>query len=266
MLGSMLVLGMLAGAAAPGPKPVLERPFAVVLDAGHGGSNHGCQATDGSIEEKAVALDLADRVRTALLRRLPHAQVTLTRSEDRTMALADRVTAANGAGADVFVSLHANASPHHDQAGFETFVLDTDASSLEAALVARRENGESSSAPLPGGAAPQARTMVEQLRASAHRTAAVALAGAMQREQATRFPGRTDRGVRQAKFDVLLGVRMPAVLFEAAFLDHDTDKAILTDPVALDRVADGVAAALVDHYRRTSRGRVSLASSTADAR
>jgi N-acetylmuramoyl-L-alanine amidase len=254
MLGAMLLVGLLSAASTPGPKPVLQQPFRVVLDAGHGGSNSGCHTEDGSIYEKDIALALAQDVARAVRERLPHAQVVMTRSDDRTLALADRVMSANGGGADVFVSLHANASPRHDQTGFETFVLDAEASSKEAALVARRENAAETTSPPVGGATPQAQAMVDQLRASAHRAGAIALAQAIQTEQARRFPKRADRGVRQASFDVLLGVRMPAVLFEAGFLDHAADKTVLLDEEQRREVADGIAAALVEHYRRTSRG------------
>lgn len=250
----MLLVGLLSAASTPGPKPVLQQPFRVVLDAGHGGTSSGCHTEDGSIHEKDIALVLAQDVARALGERLPHAEVVMTRSDDRTLALADRVASANGGGADVFVSLHANASPRHDQTGFETFVLDAEASSVEAALTARRENAAEGTSPPTGGATPQAKSMIEQLRASAHRSAAIALAQAIQREQSTRFPTRADRGVRQASFDVLLGVRMPAVLFEAGFLDHTSDKGVLVDAEQRREVAEGIAAALVEHYRRTSRG------------
>jgi N-acetylmuramoyl-L-alanine amidase len=256
MIGAMLLVGLLSAAAAPGPKPVLQQPFRVVLDAGHGGTNSGCHTEDGSVYEKDVALALAQDVARAVRERLPHAEVVMTREDDRTLALADRVSSANGGGADVFVSLHANASPRHDQTGFETFVLDAQASSVEAALVARRENAGGGTSPPVGGAMPQAQSMVEQLRASSHRSGAIALAQSIQREQARRFPKRSDRGVRQASFDILLGVRMPAVLFEAGFLDNASDKSVLVDEAQRREVADGIAAALVDHYRRTSRGAV----------
>jgi N-acetylmuramoyl-L-alanine amidase len=257
LVAALLAARVSAGSPTPttGPRPLLEQPYTVVLDAGHGGSNSGCANAHGDVHEKDVTLALAIEVREILRERLPHAAIVLTRDDDRTLALADRVARANEGGADVFVSLHANASPRHDQSGFETYVLDAQASSVDAALTARRENGPAGSAPGSGGAVPQAQSMVEQLRASAHRSAALALAGAIQREQATRFPGRSDRGVRQAAFDVLLGIKMPAVLFEAAFLDHGRDAAVLLDAEQRRSIASGVAEALIEHYRRSQRTR-----------
>jgi N-acetylmuramoyl-L-alanine amidase len=254
-----ILAGVLAAAsptAAPvGPRPVLEHAYTIVLDAGHGGTNSGCANGRGDVHEKDVSLALVREVRAILEERLPHAKVVLTRDDDRTLALADRVALANEDGADVFVSIHANASPRHDQSGFETYVLDAKASSLDAAITARRENAGEGTAPVAGGATPQAQAMVEQLRAAAHRNAAVALAAAIQQGQAERFPGRANRGVRQASFDVLLGVHMPAVLFEAGFLDHDADHRVLVDGPQRHEIAVGVAEALIEQYRRAQRVR-----------
>src|SRR5690349_10075143 len=141
MFGPLLWLALIgARAAAPGPRPVMDQPYVVALDAGHGGDNHGCTSADASEHEKDVSLELAKALADALAERLPQADVVLTRADDRTLALADRVAIANAVKADVFVSLHANASPKHDQRGFETYVLDAKASSLDAAWTARREN------------------------------------------------------------------------------------------------------------------------------
>lgn len=256
-----ILAGVLAAASptgAPmGPRPVLEHAYTIVLDAGHGGSNSGCANSRGDVHEKDVSLAIVREVRAILQERLPHARVVLTRDDDRTLALADRVALANDDGADVFVSIHANASPRHDQSGFETYVLDAKASSLDAAITARRENAgnDTGTAPVAGGAAPQAQAMIEQLRASAHRSAAIALAAGIQQEQVDRFPTRANRGVRQASFDVLLGVQMPAVLFEAGFLDHDADHRVLVDAEQRHEIAVGVAEALIEQYRRAQRVR-----------
>jgi N-acetylmuramoyl-L-alanine amidase len=258
MFGPLLWLALVgARAAAPGPRPVVDQPFVVALDAGHGGDNHGCSSADASAREKDVSLQLAKALEHALAERLPQADVVLTRADDRTLALADRVAIANAVRADVFVSLHANASPNHDQRGFETYVLDAKASSLDAAWTARRENEiDTSAAPAPADDRAAAHRMAAELVATAHRASAAALARAIQQGQAQRFPDRIDRGVKQARFDVLLGVRMPAILFEAGFLDDAEEEALLTDPEVRARMVDGLADALVDHYRRTRRGAV----------
>jgi len=253
-LAALVAPSSVTAAQAPlGPKPEVESAFVVVLDAGHGGTNEGCRGHGGVVHEKEVTLAMATQLAAEIEARLPHAQVQLTRTDDRTLTLAERVGIANAAGADLFVSLHANASPDATQTGFETYVLDAQASSLEAARTARRENDEGFTHPVEATADSdvpvEAARMLRQLAMTANRSRAAALAHAIQRAQAERFPRRTDRGVKQAPFDVLMGARMPAVLFEAGFLDNGTEGAVLTDPALREVVVGGLADAIVDHYR-----------------
>lgn len=237
-------------AVAAGPVPVLERSFVIALDPGHGGSNSGCAAVGGTVHEKDVTLQLALQLRAVLERRLPHATVVLTRTGDETVALADRVERANAAKADLLLSLHANASGTGPQTGFETYVLDASLSERDAAHTARAQAGE-------GGDATRAHaaTMLRELALLGHRTRAAAFARRVQQEQAERFPERIDRGVKQGAFDILLGVHMPAVLFEAGFLDHPEDGRRLLDTAHRALVVDGLAEAVLDYYRGHARER-----------
>jgi N-acetylmuramoyl-L-alanine amidase len=234
---------------AAGPHPIVERSFIVVLDAGHGGDNDGCRAPGGIAVEKAITLALAVELRRELRKRMPQATVILTREADQALTLSERVVHANEEGADLFLSLHANASPANNQWGFETYVLDASSSTLDAARTARRENDDGLLEPTSRERRPEIATMVRQLEMAAHRTAAARFARSIQLEQAQRFPDRPDRGVKQAPFDVLMGVRMPAVLFEAGFLDHPSEAALLLDPDGRKRIVDGLVDAVVEHYR-----------------
>lgn len=253
--GASFAPAPLSAAEPAGPVPTVEHDFIVVLDPGHGGTNEGCRAWDGHLHEKEVTLALAQELADELHTRLPHAEVRLTRAEDRTLTLAERVQIANAAEADLFVSIHANASPDSTQSGFETYVLDAEASSLEAARTARRENDLDLAKPAQEATdvPPEAVRMLRQLEMTAHRSRAAALAHGIQRAQAERFPERLDRGVKQAPFDVLMGARMPAVLFEAGFLDHDEEGALLAEEDAREPIVLGLADAIVQHYRVTSR-------------
>lgn len=245
---SLLALAPTAGEAA-GPVPVVERAFVVALDPGHGGSNAGCTAFDGTVREKDLTLVMAQELRAVLQQRLPHARVVLTRSADETVTLAERVQRANAAQADLLISLHANASGTDPQTGFETYILDVALAEREAARVARTapEGGDATRA--------QARTMLRQLALMAHRARSAGLARRIQQQQATRFPERVDRGVKQGRFDVLLGAQMPAVLFEAGFLDHPHEGARLLDAGQRGLVIDGLAASILGYYRDYARER-----------
>ena len=247
-----LLLGLLGpvsmGRAAP--RPLSERTFTVVIDPGHGGSNRGCRAAGGHVHEKEVTLQLAQRLAADLRRRLPHARVVLTRTRDETLTLAERVAFANAQGADLLISLHANASESREQDGFETYLLDLAASTQEAARIARRENDGELARP---GAEDPAAAMVRQLTLGAHRRNAAWLARRIQRLQARAFPTRRDRGVKQAPFDVLMGARMPAVLFEIGFLDHAEEGPRLLDDDTQARISQALAQAIDAYYREVVR-------------
>ncbi len=236
--------------AAAGPVPVVERSFVVALDPGHGGSNSGCAAFDGAVREKEVTLAMAQELQAALQRRLPHATVVLTRSGDETVTLAERVARANAVGADLLISLHANASSGGPQTGFETYILDVSLADWDAARSARATEVTGD-----GATRAHAATMLRELALLGHRARAAGFARRVQQEQAQRFPERLDRGVKQAAFDVLLGAHMPAVLFEAGFLDHPQEGSRLLDPGQRALVVDGLAEAVVDYYREHARAR-----------
>ncbi len=242
-----------SGTAWAGPRPVVQHGFTLCLDPGHGGDNDGCRSASGNTLEKDVTLQTALALGAAVMRRLPHVQVVYTRDGDRSSTLADRVAFANAAKADAFISLHANASESKAQHGFETYVLDARASSLEAARTARRENDQGLAEPSTPGAGAEVDTMLRQLRMAQQRHAAGRLAKAIQARQGHAFPDRVDRGVRQAPFDVLMGARMPAVLFESGFLDHAEEGALITSAEGMTKVVSGLADAVVDFYRLHAR-------------
>lgn len=251
---ALLALVLLGAGAAPavraGPVPVLHRDFVLVVDPGHGGTNEGCTSAAGDLHEKEVTLAIARQLQARLAQVLPHARVILTRDEDVTMTLAERVAFANEAHADLFLSIHANASAQRDQVGFETYVLDLQASNLEAARTAQRENDEGFMA--PRSADPVA-AMVRELELVSDRTRAAYYARAIQDGHVSRFPARVDRGVRQAPFDVLMGARMPAVLHEVGFLDHAEEGELLRSEAGRTQLVEILADATVAYYREIQR-------------
>lgn len=241
---------LMATSASAGPKPVLDQPFRIVIDPGHGGSNEGCASFDGAAHEKDLTLDVARRLRRRLAAELPHAEVLLTRDADVTLTLAERVAFANAHEADLFLSIHANASPNKNQSGYETYVLDIDASNLEAARTAQRENDDGFAA--PRDVDPVA-AMVRELSLTENRARAARFARLVQREQGARFPERADRGVRTAPFDVLMGARMPAVLHELGFFDHAAEGELLSSSAGREQLAASISEAVVAYYNAESR-------------
>lgn len=206
-----LVSGPAQGGAAPGAAlPARPRPL-VVIDAGHGGSNPGAVGTNG-LHEKQLTLLLARAVRDDLA---GHGiDVILTRDRDATLTLRQRVVAANRRGADLFLSIHANASPARVQRGYETFVLTAAGVDVDGRAL-RSDSGT----PRAGVDAATA-LVLDDVERGACQWEAAELAAEVQRElRAVRGPAG-DRGVRQDAHHVLLGATMPAVLVEVGFIDH----------------------------------------------
>lgn len=249
-LAGATVLGRASRVLAAG-RPVTEREFCLVLDPGHGGENEGCMAHDGHVHEKVVTLALAEQLSTRVVALMPTAKVLLTRDTDETLHLSSRVAFANACNADLLISLHCNASVERNQTGFETYLLDLDASSRDAALTAQRENDEGFGRPV--GADDEVDMMLRELDMTRARRNAAWLADAIQREQAKRFPGRSDRGVLQAPFDVLMGARMPAVLHEVGFLDHPQEGPLLRSAAGQSLIVEGLAQAVLGYFNEVVR-------------
>jgi len=227
--------------AAPAPPPaVAARPRGrekIVLDPGHGGSDPGAQ---GYAVEKEVTLAIARNV-AGLLRERLGADVVLTRGQDTTLPLAARTARANAEGADLFVSIHANASPSRRLHGIETYYLNNtnDRGSIRLAAM---ENGLDLITHARRGA--DLRYILSDLVQVGKMEESIALATAVQRglvaHLSTRYPGVADLGVKRGPFYVLVGAYMPCVLVETSFLTHPAEgRRLATAPYRV-AVAEGI--------------------------
>jgi len=216
----------------------------VVLDPGHGGSNMGAYGPRIKRYEKALTLDLSRRVLRHLDKRRPDISVVLTRDRDTYLTLDQRVRKANGLKANLFVSIHFNACATRSQQGFETFILTREASAQEAARLSMQTRQR-------GGGVVGA--ILSDLRQSAAHGDSALLARRIQRHLSSARGARLDRGVRQAPFDVLLGLRMTGVLVEVGFIDHPTESRTLVREAHLEAVAAALAAAVSEHLSRPGK-------------
>jgi len=228
--GILLALTLMTSSALAAPL--------VVLDPGHGGSNAGAQGAVATLHEKQLTLAIANQVAAKL--RDKGIAVQLTRTDDRTLTLRQRTEIADRANADLFVSIHANASPTRTQRGYETYVLttkgvDVDARALRAEPVT----------PRPGVDADIALVLDDVERGAAQWEAAD-LAARMQRALKDRRGAEGDRGVRQDSEHVLLGATMPAVLVEVGFIDHPIEGKELAEPNVQAQLAAAIAEAIED--------------------
>lgn len=234
----LTLVGLIAagGPARGGPPPAARPGTKVVIDPGHGGSNTGARGT--GLDEKQLTLAISTRVAERLRRR--DLDVRLTRTGDRTLTLRQRVAIANQAAADVFVSIHANASPSRARRGFETFVLTAHGVDVDG-----RALRSDTPTPRPG-VDPEIGLVLDDVERGASQWEAADLAARMQRALRERRGASGDRGVRQDAHHVLLGATMPAVLVEVGFLDHPIEGKELADPAVQDRLADAIAEAIAD--------------------
>ena len=222
------------------------RPL-VVLDPGHGGREPGAANDEYQLVESRLALALAELAADRLRVIMPRVRVMLTRTADADLSLEERCALANTMEADVFVSIHFNASSEPvRKGGVTTFVLDT-TNDRQALRLAARENGTRASEV----------TGIQSLLAKYHRkgqaAGSMSLAGRVQRHtlQAGRraLPKLADRGVRKAMFYVLVGARMPAVLLEASFLTYEPEARALTTRTYRKALADGIASGIASYLR-----------------
>lgn len=195
----------------------------IVLDAGHGGTELGARGPSGTLE-KDVALSVARQLKAAIESRLG-LRVLMTRTGDDTVALDARAALANNNKADLFISLHANASVRSSVAGAEVFYVslgDYDVAGAEAA-----EPG--ASLPLLGGGRRSVDLILWEMAQARHLTESARFATIVEEELRQRVP-MSPRAIQQAPFRVLVGANMPAVLVEMGFITNPTEEQRLQSP------------------------------------
>ncbi len=217
-------------AAPTSPPPLLDLAPSggirtIVVDAGHGGTEDGAHGPGGTLE-KHVTLSVARRLKAALEARLG-VRVILTREADATVDLDERAALANNNKADLFVSLHANASVRASAAGAEVFYLSLEEYGDQAQRVAR---GETEALPVFGGGTRDIEVILWEMAQARYIEESAVLAKEVEaglRERVLMSP----RAIQQAPFRVLVGANMPAVLVEMGFITNaDQEKQLSSEP------------------------------------
>jgi N-acetylmuramoyl-L-alanine amidase len=249
-----------AGAPAPArPAPAESGGLrTVVIDPGHGGAEVGAKGPAGTLE-KDVTLAIGRKLRSALANGLG-IQAFLTRDKDQEVALDDRTAFANNYKADLFVSIHANASPARGARGSEVYFLSYQASDEESRRLATSEGGEIVPGASGGAGTSDLSLILWDMAQAEHLEESSALATRINEELAE-VTGSQGRGIKQAPFRVLVGAGMPAVLVEIAFISNSEDEKLLRS----DEYQNKVTAALVRGIARYHRERAQ-AVATAPAR
>jgi len=207
----------------------------IVIDAGHGGKDPGAIGPN-NVYEKNVTLKLAKALAKALRQKMG-VKVLLTRSDDRYLKLQERTEYANQVGADLFISLHANATANGKAYGVETYFLNLSKNN-QAAEVAARENGTTLQE------VGNLEAILFDLMANAKINESSRLAAEVQQSLVaglrSHYSRIKDHGVKQGPFHVLLGATMPSVLIEAGFISNPREEKRLVSANYHKKVAAAV--------------------------
>jgi N-acetylmuramoyl-L-alanine amidase len=214
----------------------------IVIDPGHGGQDPGAQS--GRHQEKILTLQAALVLKTRLEADGRY-QVVLTRTRDVFVPLDERVRIARRAGADLFVSLHADSAGSNDQThGASIYTLSDEAGPRVASVLDRHEWFARAAARERD---PAVGEILLDLTQRSTRNRSEVFAQLVGESLTNRHVDMLPRGLRNAGYFVLLAPDVPAVLLEMGFITNPVDEARLADPIQRRRLADGLVDA-IDAY------------------
>ena len=219
-----------------------NKPFVVIIDAGHGGKDPG--AVSKGIREKDVVLAIALKLGKHISENFPEVKVIFTRNTDVFVPLIDRSKIANRNKADLFISLHANFCGTPSTRGTETFFLG-DARSNDNLDVAKKENSvillEDNYATTYEGFDPNSSEsyIMFSMAQENYLAQSLSLADDIQHQFKSRLES-SNRGVKQAGFLVLRQSSMPSVLIETGFISNPADADYLSSNEGQQTIAQSV--------------------------
>jgi len=228
----------------------------IVLDAGHGGHDGGCNGSTHS-HEKDVTLKVVLALGKYIEEKYPDIKVLYTRKTDVFITLQDRALMANNNNADLFISVHCNSGPSKAY-GVETFLMGLHVSQANLD-VAKRENAviklEKDYQKTYDGFDPDSPEAIIALSLAqgANIEQSSFLASKVQ-EQLTSKLGRYNRGVKQAGFWVLYRTTCPSILIETGFLTNKTEEAYLTSSDGQNDIAKSIFHAFEDYRNTIEKG------------
>ena len=233
----------------------------IVIDPGHGGHDPGCISADRKTQEKAIALDIAQRLSRKIGESLPGVKTVLTRSDDSFVTLSGRADIANDLGADLFISVHVNAQAKGTSAngysihclgqssreGNDLFSKNLDLIKRENSVILLEDDYKTRYQGFDPSD-PQSYILFSLMQ-NAHLEHSLVFA----EEVANAMKGGPiahNRGVSQDPFWVLWRTTMPAVLVEVGFITNPNDLKALRSESDRDRIADNLLKAVKAFKKR----------------
>ena len=221
----------------------------IVIDPGHGGKDYGAPGHLKGVHEKQIVLQIAMRLAVKLKNEL-HCEVLLTRSNDRYLTLEERTAFANTKNADLFISIHTNASRNQRAFGISTYFLNL-ADDDESKRVAAMENATSTNN------ISDLEKILFSLMHYSKINESSRLASTVQDTLTTHLDRKgysqiKSKGVKQAPFYVLLGAQMPSILVETSFISNPRECKRLLDPKYQDRLCEGIVLGVKKYIKDTN--------------
>jgi N-acetylmuramoyl-L-alanine amidase len=204
--------------------PAASAKKLVVIDPAHGGRDRGTKLTD-KVSEKDVTLTIARWLQKEIAAD-KEIEVKLTRDSDRDMPVAERIAAVKALHPDMFISLHVNAGFGMNASGFEFYFPGFKAAASENA-----GSGE----------------ILRDMASNRSLNESVRLAQVLQKPLGNVFP-RKGRGLREAPFQLLGGMGVPAVVVELGFATNEGDRNLLTDDKTVQKAAKALAAGIKEYF------------------
>lgn len=236
-----------------------QKKFTIVLDAGHGGSDHGATRTYsdiGKISEKDVTLAVVLKI-GSMLEKNKDFKVIYTRKFDEFPSLSDRTNLANRSKADLFVSVHCNSSQRPTAYGTETYVQGPNQND-ENLEVAKRENDvifldEKDKQTFGSYNASSPESLIAlKLQQSKYLESSLLLGGLVEGNFVNKDK-RFSRGVFQKNLHVLRMNAMPSVLIETGFINHPEESHYLASEKGQDEIAESIYSAIIDYKKAVDR-------------
>lgn len=227
-------------APPPGPEPLtpesLTREFGltaktIVIDPGHGGKDPGALGRS-PLEEKGIVLSISHKLREVLTKR--GYTVLMTRDTNRFIPLKKRTEFATQHKADLFLSIHANASENSRANGIETYYLDVTSTDKATEKIAAQENANS------GYSIQELDTLLKGLIRQSKSEDSKRLAQHVQ-QALVQTTDAVDRGVKHARFVVLIGTQVPAILIETGFVSNPAEGRKLSTTAYQYKIATAIA-------------------------
>lgn len=257
----LLLLSVTAPTLFAAPARNGKSAFTLVIDAGHGGKDPG--AIGRKSKEKNINLNVALLLGKMINKAFPEVNVIYTRKTDKRVSLNERAAIANRAKADLFISIHTNASKSRKARGCETFTLGS-GSSAEAKKAAMYENEaillEDNFQETYKGFDPRSTEsyIIFELIRSHDMEKSIHCAEAIQK----RMVGRSkllNRGVSNAGFLVLHQTAMPSILVELGFITNTTEENYLNSSAGQQALTRGIFEGFSSYYKQYGAANIASA-------